>query len=258
MVAQTHTGYTAPRGAQLRSGLQLQEKVAYRLGRAALELFAALALQLDVVWRAPLPPGPKIIAANHPTTTDPFLLLAVMPEQLSLLITEMAFAAPGFGAYLRCAGHIPVMRGQGRAAVTEALERLAAGGNIGIFPEGQLSPLETSGMGLAAPRTGVARLALSTGAPVIPVGIALQPERIHFVETEVQDMHQTARWYLRGPYAVTVGAPMRFTGSVENHVQVRDAAAQIMAGIGTLIQASRRRLPVAAATHLRPRLETLR
>lgn len=256
MVAQIHTSYTAPWGTQ--PWLGLQEVLAYRLGRAALELFATLALQMDVVWRAPLPPGPKIIAANHPTTTDPFLLLAVMPEQLSLLITEMAFAAPGFGAYLRRAGHIPVMREQGRAAVTQALERLAAGGNIGIFPEGQLSPLEAHGMGLAEPRTGAARLALSAGVPVIPVGIALQPERIRFVETEIQDMRQTARWYLRGPYAVTVGAPLHFTGSVDNHAQVRDVAAQIMAEIGTLSQASRRRLPVTTKTRLRPSMEPLR
>ena len=83
------------------------------------------------------------------------------------------------GRYLRAAGHIPVITGNGRAAFEEAKRLLGAGQTVTIFPEGSISPLEG---GFYPARTGVARLALSTGAPVIPVGIHLDRERIqHWV-----------------------------------------------------------------------------
>ena len=110
--------------------------------------------------------------------------MGLIGEPMSILITESCFKLPGLGAFLRAAGHVPVVSGSGKAALDEGIRLLRAGRTVGIFPEGVLSPLDQLGRGgCYAPHTGVARLALATGAPVIPVGISLDPARIVFRDT---------------------------------------------------------------------------
>ena len=96
------------------------DKILYWLGCSAVDLFARSMLKMDVSWQAPLPSGPVIFAANHPTTLDPFLLLTLAPEETSILVTGGAFTVPLFGRYLRRVGHVPVVQGNGRAALKEA------------------------------------------------------------------------------------------------------------------------------------------
>lgn len=211
----------------------------YTLGRAAIGAYVQTMLDMDISRHAPLPTGAKIIAANHPTTTDPILIELLTMEPMHILITEMCFAIPVIGKSLRLAGHVPVVTGNGRAAFDEAVRLLQAGQTVGIFPEGALSPLDG---GLEKPHTGVARLALSSGAPVIPVGIHLQRENIRFVKTTVDDMTETARWYLHGPYAMTAGEPMRFEGSVEDRPCVRSVSERIMQRIAHLSRESAQRI----------------
>jgi 1-acyl-sn-glycerol-3-phosphate acyltransferase len=121
---------------------------------------------------------------------------------------------------------------------------LQAGRTVGIFTEGTLSPIE-GGIGFDRPRTGTARLALSTGAPVIPVGIHLHREGIRFVDTRLDDVSAVARWYLRGPYAMTVGRPMRFEGDIEDRDYVRSVSERVMQRIASLSHESARRLQVS-------------
>jgi 1-acyl-sn-glycerol-3-phosphate acyltransferase len=223
---------------------QAVEKLWYWSGRSVIDMYARLALHLDVVWHAALPTGPKIIAVNHPTTTDPFYMLAVIPEQMSLLITDMAFGVPGFGDYLRAAGHVPVVEGNGRLAFEQAKELLQTGQTIGIFVEGALSPLG-DGLGFHQARTGAVRLALSTGAPIVPVGISLDPRHIRFQETTVGERTEIARWYLGGPYAVTVGRAMVCRGNVEDREWVRTASQRVLQRIESLSRASAWRLESA-------------
>jgi len=228
------------------------KRIANWSGRMAARLYASALLRMDVQRRAPLPDGPKIIAANHPTTTDPFLMMGWASEPISVLVTEMCFKMPVLGRFLQQAGHVPVMDGKGRAAFDKAVELLRAGHTVAIFPEGALSPLEG---GVCPPHTGVARLALMTGAPVIPVGIHLQRENIHFRETTVDGKTEVARWYFHGPYAVTVGEPMRFEGDVEDHEYVRSVSAHIMQRVARLARESARRTvasPVSGSGTLRP------
>jgi 1-acyl-sn-glycerol-3-phosphate acyltransferase len=203
-------------------------------------------LDMDVVRHAPLTDGPKIIAANHPTTIDPFLMLTLVPEQMSILVTGICFKMPVFGRYLWLAGHVPVVSGNGRAAFDEAKRLLQAGRTIGIFPEGTLSPLE-GGLGFHGPRTGAVRLSLSTGAPIVPVGIHLQRERIRFIEGQAGSEIGVARWYSHGPYAVTVGKPMRLEGDAEDREHVRLVSARIMQRIIRLSQESAHRVQGAQA-----------
>ncbi len=208
-------------------------------GRDFSRLYAGLALGTDVVWRAPLPAGAKIIAANHPATTDPFMMMGLAGEPIHILITNMCFEMPALGHFLHGAGHIPVVAANGRAALDTALELLARGETVGIFPEGALSPL---GGGACPAHTGVARLAIASGAPVIPLGIALDRGHITFVEAHGGGQVETARLYLTGPYAVTGGAALRFDGDLEDRTRVRAAADQIMANIMRLANLSALRL----------------
>jgi len=195
--------------------------------------------RMDIQWRIPLPDGPKIIVANHPSTTDPFLVMMLLREQVSILIHEPLFHIPIFGAYLRRTGHVPVFVGSGRSAFDQAQALLNAGHSIVVFPEGDISPLDG---GFHLPRTGAARLALTTGAPVIPFGIHLERRRIHLIETKVKGEAETGTWYLRGPYAITIGTAMHFDGDVEDRPHVHSVSRSIMDSIIALSQHSAQRL----------------
>jgi 1-acyl-sn-glycerol-3-phosphate acyltransferase len=201
-------------------------------------------LQLDILWQAPFPSGPKLIVANHPSTTDPFYLGLLSNQPASLLIMEALFLIPIFGAFLRLSGHIPVGPGKGRTAVDAALRRLLGGHSVAIFPEGDLSPPEG---GCRRPHTGAARLALLTGAPVIPVGIYLPRDRRRAIRPTIAGDGQLGYLYLRGKYGMTVGQAMHFEGDVEDRERVVSISEHIMGRIMSLAQESERRVSAAPA-----------
>jgi 1-acyl-sn-glycerol-3-phosphate acyltransferase len=234
------------RGAPARD---LLGSALYHLGSLLVGVYARLRLDLDVVWQSPLPKGPKVFAANHPSTTDPFLMVALLPEPVSILIHDTLFRVPLFGRYLRRTGHVRVVPGDGQAACEEALRLLRGGRSVLVFPEGGISPLEG---GFGQPRSGVARLALRSGAPVIPLGIHLPRERIRLVETWVDGRPDVARWYLHGPYAVTGGAALHLSGDAEDRAFVRRTAEHVMEQIACLAEQSARRLSSPAAPPARP------
>ncbi len=222
----------------------------YGVGKSLVAWYTRLMLRMDVAWEAPLPQGPKILAPNHPTTTDPFFLMTLTQEPVSILVTGAAFEVPLFGRYLDAAGHVPVAKGEGalpaarRATFEAARTLLKEGRNVAIFLEGSLSP---ENGGLCRPRTGAARLALITGAPVIPVGIALLQERVRRFEPEIQGQKEFGRFYLRGPYAMTVGRPLWLQGDVEDWAYVRQETERIMAHIARLVQCSQDRIAAMRA-----------
>ena len=240
------TRLTANQGHTSVPNRRLIERGLYWAGRGILTVGAHRMFQLDILRHAPLPAGPKIIAPNHPTTTDPFLILILAREQTSILIDDRLFKVPIFGRYLHQAGHIPVIPQHGRLAYNAAKKLLQSGRTLAVFPEGSVSPLEG---GLCHPRTGVARLALETGVPVVPVGIHLDRERIRLIETEIEGRTVTGTWYLGGPYAMTVGEPMHFTGSVQNRTHVRAISEQIIQRIAHLAQESAARMVRTEHTH---------
>lgn len=216
----------------------------YGIGRFIVAVFARVALKMNIVWKTARPAGPVILVANHPSTTDPALITTLVPQQTSILIKSVLFKVPLFGRSLRMSGHIPVFEGGGQAALDEAEILLRAGRTIVIFPEGEISPLEG---GFKRPRTGAARLALSTGATVIPVGIGLDPACMQIIETQVEGETEPGTWYFHGPYAMTVGEPMVFNGSPENRDLVREVSQQIMGQIITLARESSDRLSQSPA-----------
>jgi 1-acyl-sn-glycerol-3-phosphate acyltransferase len=119
--------------------------------------------------------GPAILVSNHISSGDTFLLPAMMRRRLTFPAKAELFQGRGPGTrfvawFLRNVGQVPMDRAGGRASaqsmagVTEVLRR---GELLGIYPEGTRSPDGRLYKG----KTGVARLALQAGVPVIPIGM---------------------------------------------------------------------------------------
>ncbi|MFI5806768.1 lysophospholipid acyltransferase family protein [Streptomyces sp. NPDC051561] len=126
---------------------------------------------------AVLAPG-SIITANHTSLADPAVVLAALHRlgtRPVVMATAGLWQVPLLSRMLASGGHIPVHRGDRRAAsaLDGAVEALERGRLVLIYAEGGL-PRRTDAAE-AAPegfRTGLSRLVLRTGAPVVPVGQA--------------------------------------------------------------------------------------
>lgn len=218
----------------------MHNRFLYRLTRNAIQAYAQMLFKMRIHWHAPLPPGRKLIAANHPSCTDPFVMPLLTKMEISILITGKAFKVPLFNSLLRRCGQIPVVPGSGSDAMDQARERLESGGTVAIFPEGHLSPQEG---GHLPARPGAVRLAMLTGTPVIPVGIHYPREKNIRITSKIAGGERSdGYWYLTGPYQITVGEPMYFSGDPDDRRQVADASLLLMDEIAHLAEESRLRM----------------
>jgi 1-acyl-sn-glycerol-3-phosphate acyltransferase len=110
-----------------------------------------------------------IIAGNHPSYLDPLLVVLPIRRRIRFMAWDALFKIPLVGQVIKAMGAFPVdiRKGRGEAAYREALRVLENGDALGIFPEGQRS--DQAAMGDL--RAGVARLAVESGAPIVPVTI---------------------------------------------------------------------------------------
>lgn len=142
------------------------------LGHTAKNLYRALAtIKIEGAEKLPKDKG-YIIVANHLTMLDPITVAYPSFSKGTLprfLAKESLFRAPVLGWILQNLAHIPVVRGSAdaRKSLETAKNIVDAGGAVVIYPEGTLTT-DPSQWPMSG-RTGVARLALSTGAPVFPV-----------------------------------------------------------------------------------------
>ena len=218
----------------------MRNKFLYKLARSAIRAYSQLLFKMRIHWMAPLPPGRKLIAANHPSCTDPFVIPLLSSVEMSILITGKAFQVPLFSGLLRHCGQIPVVPGSGQDALEEARLHLESGGTVAIFPEGRLSPQEG---GIRPARPGAVRLAMLTGAPIIPVGIHYPRENNIRITSKITGGEKSdGYWYLTGPYQITVGEPMYFNGDANDRAQVEAASALLMDEIAYLSEHSRLRM----------------
>lgn len=113
--------------------------------------------------------GPVIIASNHPTYLDGAFLMVGLRRSVRFMAWEKPFRLPLLGSLMRAYGSIPVdMKKPGRRSFEAAVRVLREGEAFGIFPEGG----RTKGLAPMNPlRSGVARLAMITGAPIVPATI---------------------------------------------------------------------------------------
>jgi 1-acyl-sn-glycerol-3-phosphate acyltransferase len=210
----------------------------YTFMKSLVSCYANLRFSNTVVIHAPIPTGPKILAVNHPTTIDPVMLMATFPTPVSIMISDTLFKVPILGQWLKYAGHIRIVHGQSHLALNQAAAVLKAGGTVAIFPEGAISPLQ----GFHPAHRGVARLALMSSAPVVPVGIAVEPRAIRQISTTIAGQREVGTWYFNGPYAVTIGKSMHFSGNPNDPALAKHLATQIMAQIEALSLEGTRRI----------------
>ncbi|MBN2045263.1 MAG: 1-acyl-sn-glycerol-3-phosphate acyltransferase [Anaerolineales bacterium] len=221
--------------------IKAREGLYYWAGVAVLNQFARLRLTLDVQMGGPMPSGPKIFAGNHPTTTDPFYLLTVLPEKTRMMVNADIFKKPFLGGLFRRSGHIAVDKKDGIQALNAGISALERGENLGIFPEGGLSDIQ-EGIKVNRLKTGVVRMALQAGAPIIPVGFHMPIEGMKFKSLKVGGEKVISRFFLRGRYAITLGQPFWVTGDVEDRKLVRALSEELRDRIYDLSQLSALRL----------------
>jgi 1-acyl-sn-glycerol-3-phosphate acyltransferase len=168
------------------------------LSRLLLAPLARLLFRPRVVGGGNVPRrGAVIIASNHLSFIDSVVITLVAPRSVSFLAKSSYFTGTGFRgavsrAFFTAVGAIAVDRGAGQAAqdaLNKGLEVLHRGDAFSIYPEGTRS---LDGR-LYRGRTGVAWLALTSGAPVVPVALTgtqnLQPvgsKRVRFAPVTVQ------------------------------------------------------------------------
>jgi 1-acyl-sn-glycerol-3-phosphate acyltransferase len=148
--------------------------------------------------------GPVIVASNHRSFADSMVIPFFVPRKVVFLAKEDYFTGTGVkGALVRGwfegIGMVPVDRDDTKAALASleiALDVLRRGEAFGIYPEGTRS---RDGR-LYRGRTGVAHLALTSGAPVVPVGLT-GTENIQPVGTRLPR---------RAEVTVRFGEPLRF------------------------------------------------
>lgn len=123
------------------------------------------------------PEGAAILASNHLSFSDSFFLPAVLDRKVTFIAKAEYFTTPGLkgkmtAAFFKGVGQLPVdrsgARGAGEAAINSGIQVIESGELFGIYPEGTRSP---DGRLYRGKPGGLARVALATGAPVIPVAM---------------------------------------------------------------------------------------
>lgn len=190
-----------------------------------------------------LPDGPIIVISNHTSYADGVLLAVAcrrMGRSLRLLATAGVFRAPIIGALARRLGFIAVRRGEADAAASldEAAAALAAGEAVGLYPEGRLTRDPT--MWPERAKTGAVRLALRTGAPIVPVAMVGAHEvvgRRALAVTLVKNLVRKPTVHTRVGRPIDVHALMHIDRStVPTNDEVRHAADLVMGELVDLVE----------------------
>jgi len=181
--------------------------------------------------------GPALLVSNHLAFADSVFLPVAVPRQIVFPAKSEYFTGPGLkgrlvATFFRSVGQIPIDRSGGRASLTAlntGLEILAKGELFGIYPEGTRSPDGRLYKG----KTGVARMAIVAGVPVIPVAM---------IDTEKLNPPGTVwpQWLVREPGrllprlirpGVAIGKPLdfsRYEGMERDRFVLRSVTDEIM------------------------------
>jgi 1-acyl-sn-glycerol-3-phosphate acyltransferase len=186
----------------------------YPLFLPGIDLLSRLLFDVEVSGEHNLPRrGPVLLAANHVSFLDPCVLAVVahrLGRRLRFVALADLFEVPGLGWLLRKGRMIPVARGRGAEQMTrEVCAALSAGQAVLVYPEGTIPPPGSD----ATPKRGAGLVALSTSAPVVPVGTwGLERRRGRMPP-------------LRRRVAVVFGAPLDLAGLGDGRDRVTQRAA---------------------------------
>jgi 1-acyl-sn-glycerol-3-phosphate acyltransferase len=181
--------------------------------------------------------GPMILAGNHISPFDPFALAAASRKRRiapRMMATGGLFRAPIVGPLMTAAGHIPVDRGRSTVAdaVPAALSAIQAGSVVFIYPEGRIGL--DPGLWPERAKTGLARLALATRAPVVPVAIWGSHEVILYHGWRSMLSRGFAVIWRRPTVRIHFGQPVDLSDLTEGAVgHAQRASRRIMAAIST-------------------------
>jgi len=172
--------------------------------------------------------GPVIIASNHLSFSDSIFMPLVVPRDVTFLAKSEYFTSPGLKGFIKkitfiALGQVPVDRSGGKrseAAIITGLRLLQENRCVGIYPEGTRSPDGRLYKG----RTGIARMAIESGAPVIPVAM--------FNTAEIQPTGQVVPKVRR--VEMVFGEPMYFSGDSTDQAVLRSATNELMEKIAEL------------------------
>src|SRR5215467_2527246 len=188
--------------------------------------------------------GGVILAPNHLSYADwgtDALFFYECGRYPTFLIKSSAFEVKGIGAFLRKAGQLPVHRGRADAALVlrEAEKELAAGAAVVIYPESTAT--RDPDLWPMVAKTGVARLALASGAPVIPVAHWGTQDILPYGSKKV-------RLFPRKTVRTVAGPPVdlsQWAGQKTSARALRAATAAIMAEVTALVAGLRAEEPPA-------------
>jgi 1-acyl-sn-glycerol-3-phosphate acyltransferase len=145
--------------------------VLYWVIKAILTPILRLCYRTRIEGRGHVPErGPVILAANHRSFMDSLFLPLVIRRRVTFVAKAEYFDDKKTAWFFRGVGQIPIRREGGSAserALASATEVLETGGVFAIYPEGT----RTRDGYLHRGHTGIARLALRTGTPIVPVGM---------------------------------------------------------------------------------------
>jgi 1-acyl-sn-glycerol-3-phosphate acyltransferase len=183
----------------------------------------------SVVGPTPRVRGRTVVVSNHESQADPFLI-SHLPWEMKWLGKASLFRIPVVGWMMWLAGDIPVRRGDsasGKGAMAVCAKWLARGMPVMIFPEGTRSPDGN----LLPFKDGAFRLAIETGADVLPVAVSGTREAL-----------PKYSWRFQNAYArVTVGTPLSTQGLTLADVETLKTSARVQ------VEGLRERLRLASA-----------
>src|SRR6201996_2774729 len=162
--------YFAPYHARVRAG---EPDAVYEVVRIATVLHALITFRARGIGSENVPLGPVILAPNHASFMDHFFTGAFPRRRIQFMAKSQLFGSPIPTYIFSHGGVFPVRRGGGDdEAFISAFRVLERGGAIGMYCEGSRS--RNGQVGTEA-RPGIGRLALESGAPVVPVAIRAPP-----------------------------------------------------------------------------------
>ena len=203
--------------------------MAYRLLKSFLIPLLMLLFRPKVTGLRNVPTnGAAIIASNHLSFSDSIFMPVVVPRNVTFLAKSEYFTSPGLAGFIKkltfiALGQVPIDRSGGKrseAALLTGLRLLKEGRCIGIYPEGTRSPDGRLYKG----RTGIARLAIESGAPIIPVAM--------FNTAEIQPTGQVVPKVRR--VEMVFGEAIYLNGDSTDQVLLRTLTNQLMEKIAQL------------------------
>lgn len=167
--------------------------------------------------------GPALIVSNHQSILDPPVIGGAARRQIYFLAKAELFRIPMFGSLIRALHARPVRReGSDPGALRTAAQLLGEGKALLVFPEGTRSLNGRLGEG----KPGVGMLAVTSGAPVVPV----------YVSGTLEALPKGSAWPRRSQVSVSFGPALHFKprNGADRKERYREAALEMMRGIAEL------------------------